>query len=400
MAGNKKQKGKKPLQAPEGKNEKQLPVEEKAHRKNASAGLLGNRYFPAIFSIAVIAVIIAGAFAIWSMNAPQVLVLNDFTPADTGLPHVAKIILLYSKDCVDCENDNSFLNLLEENKIAYARQKIEINSEDGKKLVSIIQPRRIPLVILDAKSLDSTMAIKTQGGSDTLKSVLDDYYVRSEQVIKWQDSYIIPEISFDERPHIEMLLDANTCGSKQKIQADLFTDPYCAPCALATASLGEAKAQYADFIDFNYNFFPIDARRMLFQWEQISPVANYSICASRQGRLEEFQAVVYKYYCAPDQNSLDLNSLQHCSESPNFHFPVPQEKLNEAIAFAGIDKTELGNCLEQIEKDKPLMISTGKGYGIAEVPQVVLNCRFVTHAENLKNGLCAVNPSLQGCIKP
>jgi hypothetical protein len=391
------------------KNEKEEhELQESAHKKEIVSAekkpgsgfgkILENRLFPVLLSIVFIAIIAAGVLLIFSMNAPQQLsVLLDFKHADTSQKHIAKFMILYSQDCAGCEEDNSFIALLEENRIAYMKEKIEIGSEDGKKLVSIIMPKRVPLVILDGKSLDSTMKIKTKGGFDSLKNVLDDYYVRIEKIVKWNDSYLIPEIAFDERGHVEMLLDVNSCGSNDKIRVDLYTDPYCAPCALSTVSLEENKELFGNKIDFNYNFFPLDSKKMLYTWEKISPFANYSICASRQGKLREFQAPVYKYYCAPDQNVLDYNGLERCSESPNFHRPIPADILSEAMDFARIDKTQLGSCLEQVEKDKPLMVSTASAYGINEVPHVVLNCKFITHADNMKNGVCAVNPKIPEC---
>ncbi|MDD5162673.1 MAG: hypothetical protein PHD95_00520 [Candidatus ainarchaeum sp.] len=365
---------------------------------------LENKYFPALLSIALIVVIAAGTLLIFSMNAPQQLSIGDFQHADITQKHIAKILLLYSKDCAGCENYNSFLNLLQENDIVYQLEKIEISSEDGNKIVSLIKPRRVPFVLLDARSIDSTMQIRAVNGSETLKNVLDNVFVRIEKVAKLNDSYFIPEIAFEEflpvknkvYP-IEMMLDANSCGSGSKVQVDLYTDPYCAPCALSTASLEENKSIFGSEIDFNYNFFPVDSKKMLYKWEKISPFANYSICTNRQAALKEFQIPVYKYYCAPDKNFLDMNSLQNCAESTNFHIPIPADILSEAIAFARIDKTQFGTCLEQVEKDKPLMISTANSYGINEVPHVVMNCKFITHADNLKNGICAANPALPQC---
>src|SRR3989338_1360980 len=371
--------------------EKGSPVESPENQKFSPKKFFSN---PFVFSTIAIAIIIAGTFAILFLTAPQVLSVGDFSHSSTQNLHKPKIIILTSKDCQGCQRDNSFVNqTLLANGIIPLGEELDIDSADGQKIVQEFGINAVPFVILDAKSLDSTIQVKQEGVLVPLQTVLENN-VRAELIFKSGDYYLIPE-----HERTVMLLDRNSCGSKEKIQVDLYTDPYCAPCALASLSFNQAVAGFGKTLDVNYNFLPIDSKKMLYTWEKISPFANYSICANRQGVLADFQASAYAYYCNPDQNAYDLNSLQDCANSSAFHVPIPTQRLLQALDFAKINRAELGSCLEQIEKDKPLMISAAQSFGIDKVPEIVLNCKYLAHAEYLQQSVCAINPQLSQCKK-
>jgi len=386
-----------------GQNAPESPgAEKQRHEKGGNAESAEKKKFnpkkffsnPFVFSVIALAIIAAGAFAILLFTAPQVLSVDDFTHASTENLHKPKIIILTSKDCQGCQRDNSFINqTLLANGIIPLGEELDIDSADGQKIIQEFGINAVPFVILDGKSLDSTIQVKQEGVLVPLQTVLENN-VRAELIFKSGDYYLIPE-----HERTVMLLDRNSCGSKEKIQVDLYTDPYCAPCALASLSFNQAVADFGKTLDVNYNFLPIDSKKMLYTWEKISPFANYSICANRQGVLAEFQASAYAYYCNPDQNVYDLNSLQNCPNSSAFHVPIPTQRLLQALDFAKINRAGLGSCLEQIEKDKPLMITTAQLYGIDKVPEIVLNCKYLAHAEYLQQSVCAINPQLSQCKK-
>ena len=386
-----------------GQNAPESPgAEKQRHEKGGNAESAEKKKFnpkkffsnPFVFSVIALAIIAAGAFAILLFTAPQVLSVDDFTHASTENLHKPKIIILTSKDCQGCQRDNSFINqTLLANGIIPLGEELDIDSADGQKIIQEFGINAVPFVILDGKSLDSTIQVKQEGVLVPLQTVLENN-VRAELIFKSGDYYLIPE-----HERTVMLLDRNSCGSKEKIQVDLYTDPYCAPCALASLSFNQAVAGFGKTLDVNYNFLPIDSKKMLYTWEKISPFANYSICANRQGVLADFQASAYAYYCNPDQNAYDLNSLQDCANSSAFHVPIPTQRLLQALDFAKINRAELGSCLEQIEKDKPLMISAAQSFGIDKVPEIVLNCKYLAHAEYLQQSVCAINPQLSQCKK-
>ena len=386
-----------------GQNAPESPgAEKQRHEKGGNAESAEKKKFnpkkffsnPFVFSVIALAIIAAGAFAILLFTAPQVLSVDDFTHASTENLHKPKIIILTSKDCQGCQRDNSFINqTLLANGIIPLGEELDIDSADGQKIIQEFGINAVPFVILDGQSLDSTIQVKQEGVLVPLQTVLENN-VRAELIFKSGDYYLIPE-----HERTVMLLDRNSCGSKEKIQVDLYTDPYCAPCALASLSFNQAVAGFGKTLDVNYNFLPIDSKKMLYTWEKISPFANYSICANRQGVLADFQASAYAYYCNPDQNAYDLNSLQDCANSSAFHVPIPTQRLLQALDFAKINRAELGSCLEQIEKDKPLMISAAQSFGIDKVPEIVLNCKYLAHAEYLQQSVCAINPQLSQCKK-
>jgi len=383
----------KPVQplAPETMPEKKEKPKKK--QKIQAKKILTNPVFVSAIAIIIIAL---GFMALSFSEAPKELGINDFEHANTEKIHVAKIIVLVSEECDECEYDNSFIRTLSENGIVFAAEEYDISSEEGKRIVDWLGVKKIPVVLLDSQTIDDTMKVKTNSGYFTLKDVLDEY-LKYEMILEIDDIYIIPEIELDNAPHVGMFIDRESCGTEEKIRVDLYTDPYCLPCAHANATVSGILEKFGDSIDFNYNFFPVDSKKILYTWEKISPWANYSICAARQGKLDNFNLVTYTYYCNPEKQAYDLNSLKHCYESPNFHIPMPIDKIKEATVYARLDIEELGNCFEQIEKDKPKMIETARTLAISEVPVVVVNCRYVTHAEDLERAICKANPSLEEC---
>lgn len=384
--------------SPEAMPEKEKTAEEKKpEEKKQEKGQNRFLVYSAIISVIAIAIIAIGA---WYLMSPaqdaMPLSITDFEHADTEKMHIAKVIVLISDECEQCEYDNSFIRMLTLNGIRFAAEEIDVKSEEGQKIASWLGAKKIPIVLLDATTIDDTMAVKTASGYFTLEDVLGDY-LRIEQIAKADDIYVIPEINLDNAPHVEMFLDKNYCGTEDKVVVDLYTDPYCAPCALASLKVNSAVEKFGDAMDFNYNFYPLDSKKMLYTWEKISPFANYSICAARQGKLEAFQSSAYAYYCNSEQGTYDQNSLQVCIESPNYRIPMPIDELLEAISAAELDITELGNCLEQIEKDKPKMIETAEDYWIFEVPKVVVDCKYITHAEDIERAVCKARPDLEAC---
>ncbi|MBN1940812.1 MAG: hypothetical protein JW772_01375 [Candidatus Diapherotrites archaeon] len=352
-------------------------------------------FVTAIFAV----IIVAGVFAILSMHTPMQLSVLDFENADTepvSTDVIPKVIVLISKECPNCESNNSFLTLLTQNNIEFLMERVDIDSEDGQKIVKSFGIKRVPMVLLDEKSIGDSIIVNTKSGMQPLTEVLEDYALY-EQIYKKGDIYIIPEIELDNRAHVEMFLDVNSCGSEDVVRVDLFDDPYCAPCAKAAATISSVEKDFGENIEVHYNFLPIDSRQMLFTWDQIIPFPNYAICMQRQGQLELFRSVVYAYYCNPDQNVLDANSLENCENSSAFHFPIPEDRLKQAFDLTPIDKTDFAQCLTAIENEKPEMITTAHSYDIRGVPTVLVNCKYVTHAENIGQAICSANPLLEQC---
>jgi hypothetical protein len=394
---------------------KTMPSKASAARKKSSIGkqLNENKWLVALG----VALALAAAFAFF--NTAREPLPADISEFHNGQPQqnakAVRFIMVYSSECPKCEVNSSFVLLLKKNNIEFAAQKYEAGTEDGKRFIEELGLKKLPVILVDGKSLSESMIVKsdevlsigTPSGAMALKSFLLLLAKKHPAEVRYNsnaDIFIMPELALDGKRHIDFLLGEECAPENPQhlARVDIFVDPYSTPYIKSTEAMDFYRDYYKGRMQFNYHYLPIEASKKFPEatpWGNIETLARYIVCADKQGFIQEAEHAFYARYCAiDDDNVLQPIERSNCRDSNHFGFPILGSEA-ELIATIDLnyDESEFAECLSALPEQFAADAALAEQLEVHRVPTVVINCKYSTHALNIDKGLCKLNPEMEHC---
>lgn len=429
-AGEQKGKGR-PVEGQKGEKEqaekaKGKPEEKKKQGKEGKKAekhgflqWLENNLWVAVAIVCI--VVVVAALAISGM--PEQAEVDDFWNGNGNTPIVPqgtlKMIVVTSNRCPGCEKGNSLENLFLLNGINYQVENIEESSPEGQQLISSLGIEKLPAYIIDEKSLDKGMQVKTKvSGFASLKDVLH-FYVAEEKGSYGEQIFVFPEMNLDQALHSKLWL-GEKCGTEDEMWVQFFLDPYD-PNYIKRAS--EIEAMRGIFssepgIEFRYDYIyrPTYSYLMLPNhavstglseyeaWKEIEFAGSYLSCASDVGN-DEFKALqqaIYSTYCEIGEisDSSDYQQgLNNCEQSSHYNIPLSEEELEVAEDAAGLDPNINFNVCVFASKNGELenQVNLADNLGIVMTPTVFVGCQYEVPFGKERFALCIINKDFSFC---
>lgn len=264
------------------------------------------------------------------------------------------VSVITDDSCETCD-PGEILSWLRKVSPTISAEKIDFNSEQGKKMVDEFGIKTLPAFIFD-KNLDQTEFYLQ---AEPLFYAKGDKYVLNVQTLGAPvGKYLsLPQTNSDDA----------TFGNKDaKVKVVIFSDFQCPYCKVFYSSLRETMKNYKDNVLFSFKELPLDIH------PQAPSAALASMCALEQGKFWEYADILYakqsQWGETKDTTSfksyaqilkLNANDFNGCLDNKKY-----QDKINADISEAqnfGItgtptifvgDKVETGALSkEELKKD-------------------------------------------------
>ncbi|MFH1751697.1 MAG: hypothetical protein ABH821_02050 [archaeon] len=391
-----------PVSTPENLDIISSPVQEPETKEKQGMPL----YLIGLIVLLVVVIIASAGFFVYFNQEP---IDEPIIPPEEG---TLRVIAVIDESCVFCDNvrSNSFLAVLTSNKINYELTSVvDVFSENGQALVESFGLDRVPVVLVDAASIDSNFSLRTVDGQEI---PLGGYLKEEFELI--QGVYVVPELSLlPGMIHTETFLGKPTgaCLSNETV-VEVFNDPFCSACMASKQLLNEIKANFEpQGIKFIYRNFPtvsLDYYDQGFGLVQLNGKAF--VCAEKQGVIDEMEDCFYDYYCDSTGNKdATVEEIQSCVLSPHYGTVLSSDEVYGCVdrilgevGFEGeefdAEKQEFIDCFNTNQTVWFDDIVRAENHYISSTPIAMINCKYLTHAAKSGDILCHLNPDLNGCV--
>ena len=351
-------------------------------------------------AIAIIAVISIAAFF---LSQPRTGDVSDFWEWNQPSDEKLKMIIVYSDACPECEVNNSLEIMFAKNSTPYTVNMIEQNSAEGQQIIQDLNLIKLPAFLIDGRTIKDSWTVKTKSGSAPLRDTLL-FYASKGQAKFEKEVFVFYELSLDNRPHVNMLLN-EPCGTAEQMEVFYFADPYNLDTISTSADMETLMDMFDDYnAEFVYGYLPTIASlnmEQAFTKDTIETAAKHLVCASGLGT-EQFNALQQSFnikYC--DVNAIEYrDKLYNCKDSNRFGTPLLGDEVMESLAQLGLkDNMQFNSCLYNYENIFAASKALAEKWQIDKSPTVVVNCTFETPVEMAHTVICSYMPDNLLCRK-
>ncbi len=309
---------------------------------------------------------------------------NQQPPINDVAYRTVPITMLYSNACKSCRQTNTFEELLKVRGIPYSMKKVDVNSDEGRKIVDKFGIGTVPTAIIDADKIQYYPTTKKDFDST---------------LVKIGTAYIAPEFNLNQNIYYPIyFLDASPiycAAGKPKVIA--FDDYYTKQNAVNRVLLYDFIKDFNKGLDFRYSFAQsasIDENAVLGN--------IFLTCAGEQNKYPEFERAMTGIYCnnpfKGDESILTLPEITGCwTISNHYGKPLSPIELDIALDRSKLDKNAFLACIAQ--KDA-IYKNSKRGFGQLLTNKAgifLLDCRETTDAKSLRENFCKRHPETENC---
>lgn len=259
---------------------------------------------------------------------------------------VVKVTAVTDDNCETCKPDQGLVFLRRYIPTLEAKS-VNIDSEEGKRMMEIIGSKTIPSFIFEP-SIESTMFFSQAKQLFEKKDVL--YSLNTAQIGLPVGKYTsLPEVLPD---------DAQTGKSDAKARVIVFTDFQCPYCQLLHPSVMKAITEYGDRIHVVFKHFPLVSIH-----PQATNASLAAACAQDQGKFFEYSTMLFE-------------------KQKDWGAGAGTAKFKQYALQMGLKSAPFNDCLdkkkysERVDRD----MKVASEFGITGTPGMFINDQFINGA--------------------
>lgn len=232
-------------------------------------------------------------------------------------------------------------------------QKVDVNSDEGKAIVSQFGVKTLPAFIF-ADSLTQTNFF---GQAQALFDKKDNFYS-----LKTQDLGLTPG-KYLETPQIDQS-DATFGKADASAKVFLFSDFQCPYCKMYWSTFREVMKQYGDRVLFVYKHFPLPFHT------QANNAALAATCAQEQNKFWEYGDKLY-------------------ASQSDWDNATGTQKFKDYAQQLGLNSAQFNKCLDSAKYQNKIDVdkTEGNNFGLDGTPSTFVGSQFkngVVSADDLK----------------
>ncbi len=315
---------------------------------------------------------------------------NKETPNDLGYREVP-VTVLYSTKCATCRQGHTLEELFRVRQIPFSVTRVDVDSNEGRQVISRFRIDRVPAAIVEAKKLSFYPTTKVQFDEAAKYGYLS---FRKENGV-----FVVPEYNTEEIfwPSYFLEKAGGFCedGKPTIMQFDDFYSPTYAT---------NRGAFYGITRDFNESAaFRFSYTQTRYSQDDNSVLGNiFLMCASAQGKYIEMERAMAGIYCnnpfKGDETVLTDIEIAGCSSlSEHYGTPLSQLELDFAAQRAGLDTEVLKECYNNRKVHYNNAMQAARDLGIGRTGVYLLDCRETSSTEGLQKAFCAMHPQTGKC---
>ncbi|MFA5926435.1 MAG: thioredoxin domain-containing protein [Parcubacteria group bacterium] len=221
-------------------------------------------------------------------------------------------------------------------------KKVEIDSPEGKELVSQFKIKSLPAFVFDENVTKTDVYAQAQ---DIFSKEGNNYLMNTEQVGIKPGKYLeTPSVSKD---------DPQVGPEDAKVKVVLFSDFQCPYCKTFEDTFNKAIAEYKDKVLFAYKYYPLDIHK------QAMNAAVAGECANEQGKFWQMADKLY-------------------SSQTDWQNTEGTARFKAYAASLGVNAAQFNQCVDE-DKPKDKIAADQEeaaGFGISGTPAFFVNDQF------------------------
>jgi len=227
-------------------------------------------------------------------------------------------------------------------------QKVNFDSDQGKKLISQFGIKSLPAFVFDSSLEKTELFSQAQAVFDKK----DNSYVLRTQDIG------MPVGEYLTTPTIDAS-DSTFGPQDAKVKVVVFSDYQCPYCKIFYSSLRDVMKQYGDKVLFDFKHLPLDIH------PQAAPAALAAKCAQEQNKFWEYSDLLYQ----------NQSTWGNTTDTTDFKTYAQQ---------LGLNTQQFNQCLDskKYQSDVDTVKQEADNFGISGTPAIFINNQFENGVQN------------------